>query len=199
MVWKTSTNPSAFILSMAVLRAQNAPVRPMPALCVVCVCGWVGGCGCECVGGWVGVGVNVCEWVEGDMKAILLTYAKVEASYNKEAVKAHNRVAKLYQIPRPTVTQVNVDLVKMVPMNNPWQGARVRERKHKRWWSHDQTNQTSFYGPLNPLALNVAVQNVSGTVHSSSSITHLPTHTHTPILPHTNSLHSFTPSHTCSG
>ena len=34
MVWKTSTNPSVFVLSMAVLRAQNAPVRPIPALCV---------------------------------------------------------------------------------------------------------------------------------------------------------------------
>ena len=54
---------------------------------------------CVCVGRWVGVGVNVCEWVEGDVKAILLTYVKVEASYNKEAVKAHNRVAKLCQIP----------------------------------------------------------------------------------------------------
>ena len=58
---------------------------------VCCVCVWV--CG------RVGVGVNVCEWVEGDVKAILLTYVKVEASYNKEAVKAHNRVAKLCQIP----------------------------------------------------------------------------------------------------
>ena len=31
-MWKTSINPSAFTRSMAVLRAQNAPVRPIPAL-----------------------------------------------------------------------------------------------------------------------------------------------------------------------
>ena len=38
-MWKASTIPSAFTRSMAVLRAQNAPVRPIPALRVcVCVC-----------------------------------------------------------------------------------------------------------------------------------------------------------------
>ena len=31
-MWKTSTMPSAFTLSMAVLNAQKAPVRPIPAL-----------------------------------------------------------------------------------------------------------------------------------------------------------------------
>ena len=31
-VWKTSMSPSLFTLSMAVLRAQKAPVRPIPAL-----------------------------------------------------------------------------------------------------------------------------------------------------------------------
>ena len=43
-MWNTSIMPSAFTRSMAVLRAQNAPVRPMPALCVcvyvICTCGW---------------------------------------------------------------------------------------------------------------------------------------------------------------
>ena len=30
--WNTSTRPSLFTLSMAALRAQNEPVRPIPAL-----------------------------------------------------------------------------------------------------------------------------------------------------------------------